>query len=381
MDISLFHYLDVVIGFAAVMLIGSSMVSVVTQWFLRWRNYRAQVLGLGLTQLIGQLDPRLAAHAEEIATAVLKHPLVAELGAGKEPRPGSVLRREDLVPILLDLASSGRLGKEVRLALATALGAGENDTPAEMLERIQMRAMELQLLFPSAASYLWHAEAVIEKAGGKFVAGVMARFDQTSERLTQLFTQRARTVTVVVALAAAILLPLDSIELLRRLSADGKLRASLAASAQQAVDKAKLPAASGDVRNDLAALRDLKSELDDPSMAIAPAGWWRGKVMKPGAAGEVDWGRVPSALAGVLLSGVLMSLGAPFWFDMLKNLLRLRPASAANEDKDRQDRATWQPAAGSPPLAGQIEPAQRSMRDPEAGVFGNAVVAAKAVDG
>jgi hypothetical protein len=44
-------------------------------------------------------------------------------------------------------------------------------------------------------------------------------------------------------------------------------------------------------------------------------------------------------LLGVIVSSALLSLGAPFWYDMLKNLLKLRPAPAIAEEKQRDERA------------------------------------------
>lgn len=46
------------------------------------------------------------------------------------------------------------------------------------------------------------------------------------------------------------------------------------------------------------------------------------------------------AFLGLLLSWVLLSLGAPFWFDALKNLLKLRPAAAVQEEKNRTERVS-----------------------------------------
>ena len=40
---------------------------------------------------------------------------------------------------------------------------------------------------------------------------------------------------------------------------------------------------------------------------------------------------------GLLLTWVLLSLGAPFWYDALKNLLKLRPPAAATEEKNRNE--------------------------------------------
>jgi len=57
-----------------------------------------------------------------------------------------------------------------------------------------------------------------------------------------------------------------------------------------------------------------------------------------------DWGNLASGrrLLGVFFAAVLLSLGAPFWYDTLKNLLKLRPALATKEEEQRRDRATLQ---------------------------------------
>jgi hypothetical protein len=39
---------------------------------------------------------------------------------------------------------------------------------------------------------------------------------------------------------------------------------------------------------------------------------------------------------------MLLSFGAPFWFNILGDLLKLRPAIASKEDQQRQDRESSQ---------------------------------------
>ena len=41
---------------------------------------------------------------------------------------------------------------------------------------------------------------------------------------------------------------------------------------------------------------------------------------------------------GVLLSAILLSFGAPFWYDALKNLLQLRSILAQKDDEQRAKR-------------------------------------------
>jgi len=52
------------------------------------------------------------------------------------------------------------------------------------------------------------------------------------------------------------------------------------------------------------------------------------------------------SMLGVIVSWALLSLGAPFWYDMLKNLLKLRPALASAEEAQRKDRAA--PGSNTP---------------------------------
>jgi hypothetical protein len=48
----------------------------------------------------------------------------------------------------------------------------------------------------------------------------------------------------------------------------------------------------------------------------------------------------PATWAGIALSTLLLSLGAPFWFETLKDVLRLRSVLAGKDDLQRAQRAT-----------------------------------------
>jgi hypothetical protein len=399
---NLLHYLDIAIGFAMVMLIASALVTVITQMLIGMNNYRSQILGWGIERLISQLSPKLAPYAEEISKSVLNHPLVADPSrplvaipanppvsdpanppAADQGNPsvskpvkkdkskaGSAIHREDFIRVLLELAQNKTLlpNDEAREALKNAIMEGLKGDPGELLKKIQTRAMELEKELPGAARYVWQAQAIVDEAGGQFVADVMAWFDQTSDRLTEVFSKKAKTVSLITALCVAGLLPLDSLELLRRLSVDNSLTAQLVAQAQKELDKVGTATASKDLKKDIETLKDLKSRIDQPGLAILPAGWWPEKVTSsknPTDPAKLDLNKLLLTIFGVLLSAALMSLGAPFWFDMLKNLLKLRPALAANEEKDREKRATTQP-----------EGTQNRLLSQEAGVFGKTKVAA-----
>jgi hypothetical protein len=50
---------------------------------------------------------------------------------------------------------------------------------------------------------------------------------------------------------------------------------------------------------------------------------------------------------GILLSWALLSLGAPFWFDALKNALKLRPSAAVTEERNSRERQEHNNVAGT----------------------------------
>jgi hypothetical protein len=62
-----------------------------------------------------------------------------------------------------------------------------------------------------------------------------------------------------------------------------------------------------------------------------------------------DLGGIWTGAPGLLLSWVLLSLGAPFWYDALKNLLKFRSLVAQKDDKDREVRAGTKPAPAAEP--------------------------------
>src|SRR5690348_11256964 len=93
---------DVLIGVSAVMLITSMAVTVITGYVIHARNSRGRHLLDGLMDLLQHLDPTLPEKlAEEIVTRILTNPLISQDGG----RLGTVIHRDELTILLLDLAS------------------------------------------------------------------------------------------------------------------------------------------------------------------------------------------------------------------------------------------------------------------------------------
>jgi hypothetical protein len=351
-------------------------------------------------------------------------------------------------------AVPGEAGANATLAdrmktLLKELGVAD---PAEVLKQVRFAQLEAERTAPETAADVRASKALLEKGASDFLARLYAWFDQTMDRVSELFTLYTRLVTTVTALLVAITLQLDSVHLINRLSNDKVVRTALVKLATEEPDRFSpvlvdqlmnaesekrssneaLPAAKalvekansalatvgGDkesekaerdeaiealnAKTDRAAAADrrfallqarvqaakaveaeiqAKAELDakpgDPklianldtktdeakarreavfSLSSAP-GLFVETINDDPAIQELvglnlvslpsdfdDWTNRASATnwLGVLLSAALLSLGGPFWYSMLQNLIKLRPMIVKKDDAQRLLRQTTQ---------------------------------------
>lgn len=384
--------LDILIGVATVMLLFSMAVTIVTQFVANLLQSRGRNLLEGLTGLLKQIDPNLPAEAaNKIAETVLKHPLVAEANG----KLGEVIHREEFTTLLMGLAAgegAATLDAVSKKALEDLLAKNGVADPAGTLKNIRATALGLEASNPELASDVRHAKAILQEARSQFVAKVHGWFDQTIDRVSARFTVTARIITFIAALIVAVTVQLDTFALVDRLSVDDQFRNAVRGSAQKVVDEATAAqAASG---NSGAKPTASPTPAPSPADANAPAG---SPTATPAAtatatpsptntpatappasnqtsnqtpatslsssdvqkeyytllstAGLVtlptDWqtwvnnwtlAKVP----GILLSALLLSLGAPFWYSRLQDLLKLRSTVAQNDAIQRQTRQKTQ---------------------------------------
>jgi hypothetical protein len=320
--------LDVLIGLTVIMLVLSMGVTMLTQFVTTVLNSRGRHLKRGVVDLLNQIDPALkqkaGAAAESvagrIADAVLTHPLISASGR----RLGTVVHREELTRLLLYLADdSATLEQHAKAELRQVLARNGITDPAGTLKKIRDVSMQLEAANPHLAVDLRQTMAILQEARTDFVAKINNTFDQAIDRVSSRFTASTRAVTFVAALLVAGALQVDVIGLVNRLSADDKLREAFvtrAASIQGArSDAAPAPAAAIDLQY-MAFLAD---------NGLLTAARTRSQWMN-------RWGEIN--LVGVLITSLLLSLGAPFWYNMLGRLLQLRSVLAAKDDDQRNAR-------------------------------------------
>jgi hypothetical protein len=265
--------------------------------------------------------------AGRIADAVLTHPLISSTGR----RLGTVVHREELTRLLLYLADdSATLEREVKTELKQVLARNGITDPDGTLKKIRDVSLQLEAANPSLAVDVRQTLAILQEARSDFVGKINNSFDQAIDRVAQRFTASTRAITFVAALLVAGALQVDTIGLVNRLSADDKLRdafvaqaASLQAAAPAGV-AAQIPGAAP-----AAEKIDLQYMAFLADNGLLTAARTRSQWME-------RWGKIN--LVGVLITSLLLSLGAPFWYNALGRLLQLRSLLAAKDDDQRDAR-------------------------------------------
>jgi hypothetical protein len=383
--------LDILIGVATVMLLFSMAVTIVTQFVANLMQSRGKNLLEGLTGLLKQIDPNLPAEAaNKIAETVLKHPLVAEANG----KLGEVIHREEFTTLLMGLAAgegAATLDAVTKKALEDLLAKNGVADPAGTLKSIRAAALVLEASNPELANDVRHGMAILQEAKSQFVAKVHGWFDQTIDRVSARFTVTARIITFIAALIVAVTVQLDTFALVNRLSVDDQFRDAVRGSAQKVVDEAQKAAGNSSATAPTPTAKTTDANAPAGASTATPAatatappsntpGTGTGTAAPPAppasnqtsaaslstsdvqkeyynllsTAGLItlptDWqtwvdrwtlGKVP----GILLSALLLSLGAPFWYARLQDLLKLRSTVAQNDAMQRQTRQTTQTPA------------------------------------
>jgi hypothetical protein len=345
-EVDVLKSLDVVIGLTVVLVALSMAVTVITQAITTIINSRGRHLRRGLTDLLQQLDPALNEQlSKAIATGILTHPLVSGsstplLGKLRQiagsARLGNVVHREEFTKLLMAAAAgkgTEQLSADAVAALTKALANNGVADPEETLRNIRTMALQLERSSPELSNVVRQNMAILRAAESDLVAKINNWFDQTMDRTSQRFTASTRLITFAAAFLVAFGLQVDTPNLVNRFSADDALREAFVEEAQalyrdhQELQQAEqqgrglpAPTSPDEVARKYRAFLATNGVITLPSTA----GWWAGFAN--------------TSFFGMLITALLLSLGAPFWYGALGKLLQLRSALAVKDDAQRLER-------------------------------------------
>jgi hypothetical protein len=277
--------LDIVIGMVVVFLTVSLVCSSINELIATTLALRANTLKASLDSLLGS----------DLAKQVLAHPAIPAAPNGQN-KP-SYIEPTLFASALLDtVAKLSRVAPPVGTFPIDAAKSAI-DTLAESPPR-------------EAGSSLKALSALLRTAGGdytKFQTQVASWFDAYMDRVGGAYKRNSQVYLAVIAIFVVGILNVDSVKIFKQLTAQPAVAAALAAQGQKLVsNKDAAPSTSS-----------LGSEVDTVSSRIQalpfPLGWHKGDAF--------DWWQ---KLFGLLITMIAASLGAPFWFAALSNLVNLR---------------------------------------------------------
>jgi hypothetical protein len=332
--------LDVSIGLVFVLLALSMAVTVITQTVTTIFNSRGSHLRRGLMDLLKLVDPALTDKiGGQVATAILTHPLVSGSTLKFTTRLGNVVHREEFTKLLMALAHGNagvELEQQASEVLKSALARNGIANPDQTLQSIRSLALQLERSNPELSNMARQNIAILNGAQSDLVAKINTWFDQTIDRTSQRFTASTRVITFAGAVVVAVGLQVDAVSVVNRLAADDKMREAF-------VEQAKALQVDQDARaREVAAAPNTSAAQPSPIDPTEIDRKYRVFLAENGIIKLPGEGWVTSFksanLPGVLVTVLLLSLGAPFWYSVLGKLLQLRSVLAFKDDTQRQER-------------------------------------------
>lgn len=373
------EYFNIVFAFVIVMLIFSLVITILVQIVVAASGLRGRNLIWGVTKVL-ERSPTLQAYAGEIARTALRHPAITPTG-----KTATVIGSNELLAVLNDLVepSNSSLKNEAKEALNKVLKSAVSQDSQYQAEKL---ASEFKGLFPNEATKMDEALKLLQQKTSRLFSGFDAWFDTIMSRSTDRFIARTRVWTVVFAVLLAFGLQSDSFDLLKNLSTDSELRAGLIQKADQTFVSAQEVLLAKPVAVEaLEMIRPEFAELADKPIPSSLVTRGQGEAWlveefskKPNlakirtaykkkfdeltpkrleklgnqVAGLKDdleasrlivipenrqdyverWTSIRGHLPGLVLSIILLSLGAPFWFNALRSLASLSPILAGKAD-------------------------------------------------
>ena len=345
--------LDVAIGLSFIFLLLSLVASTLQEFIANLLSLRATTLEQGLRNMLADSTPApansaAAKHpatdkpARDLLYNVYVHPLIRSLyreGRFKIGRttltPAAATETADdlraqvtaIAPKVKDIRLPSYISpRSFALALIDTLApdltvTDENGTAKKSNDVIkETRDAITNLNIPNGVKH--RLLALLDDARGDidtFRHNIEAWFDDTMARVSGWYKRQAQIIIVVLAVLITAALNANALTLGERLWRDPTLRETLV---QQAGQDSTAPASSDAQQN----LRDAIKNVEAVKQTGVPLGWAQGAkqsddprhIHVDSLSGWATW------LGGWLLTILAVSLGAPFWFDTLSRLSRLR---------------------------------------------------------
>lgn len=356
--------LSIVIGLTFIYLLYSLLATILQEIIATWFNFRAKILEKALNRMLhdrrrfeflttlGRLMRRSkkSGQPQNLVEAFYQHPLIKFLSEGSRSKP-SYLTKETFSKIMLDLlkGKQPKPGDDMALFIQSALDR----------QRIEWA----DIAIPENSDTLWFLRSIWADAQGdvdKFRRLLENWFDETMARASEWYKKYTQIFLLVIGIGIAAIFNVDTITIVSKLEKDPALREQLVIQAENFIKKH--PNLDEELRTSQAqnnlSIPDSLTRAEKNRMAEQQYQMLKQRqdtlIKQADALINTDIKKVNELLSigrktntcadfwswctlkrwtGWLLTALAISLGAPFWFDLLNKLMKLRGATPASSDK------------------------------------------------
>ena len=298
--------LEVVIGVIFVYLLLSILCTSANEWVAAMTRRRGEMLRKGIRQILENQGVGNDGNTNAFLQEFYKHPLIANLKHDKN-HPAYIAPRT-FVAVVTDLLTAAKPGS-IQFAdfEAGAKALPEGDVKKSIL-------------------------ALVQRANQNFESvqvAVEGWFNDAMDRVNGWYKRRTQMWTIIIALVLVLISNANTIEIVRKLNRDPVLRSAVVEEAKVRAQKPR-PTISVEYKDedDPTNPTITKNEGNQLSQTeqdlLGQTLGWRDNVFYD-ANGNRWSSRVwLERLIGWLLTLLAVSLGAPFWFDILNKIVNVR---------------------------------------------------------
>jgi len=333
--------LDIVIGLTFIYLLFSLVVTAANEIWLSLLDQRTRFLRQGMRDLFHEYNhpalpgwwrsflgkiglrrdpsivpPHVAPPPPTFLEEFYDHGLINAFSKGEDERP-TYIAPGVFATVILDLLTR-------KAGAAPAKGAART-------KQLRDGIAAITATNPHMAQSL---RALLEEAGGRpeiFRKQIEGWFNDSMDRVTGWYKRYSQQWLLVLGLLLAVVCNVDSMHIVRSLSADPHLREAIVNQAgtyaqSRPKDSNIQPTAPAGKDSKIAGFKDAVGDLGGLSL---PIGWDGAQVRY--FLEDSHW---LAALAGWFVTALAASLGAPFWFDTLNRFMNIRGNGRAPDEKD-----------------------------------------------
>jgi hypothetical protein len=282
------------------------------EWLAAMTRMRGKFLKKGLLQLLDNQPTKDNPSPDGFIKEFYKHPLLTSMM--KDGRHPAYLSARTFAAIVTDVLTAGVSEKAVVADLGQAAAAiPDGDVKKVVMAVIQHAAKRNSEAKPEEALEAW--------------------FNDAMDRVSGWYKRRTQFWTVIVAVVITLAANADTVGIARRLWTDPVLRAAMVEGAKARAQK-PLATIAVDYPDDADATVGTVTRSDNPGSEITPAErqllgeviGWRGVVQNNT---WKDWGERG---LGWFLTILALTMGAPFWFDLLNKFMNVRSAGKSPDE-------------------------------------------------